>query len=202
VGLGIRHGHRTLDRSEERVDRRRYALERQRLRHEPGVAELVAAAAPEEAGELLLEGSPALRGLVLQAAERHELPFAVDQRHDRRDAERADELTLEIGIADVHDIEKPLEVATLRPIDQSDQALARQRRDDPARTFGAADRANLGKGEPQPGAQNLHRDPVTLALDDDERHGIEYARVTGVESAGRSPVVRGIGTVVVWKVVG
>ena len=72
-----------------------------RLDEEAGVRDLVAAAAGEEAAQLLDQGAVALGGLVLQAPERGELALRGHHGEDRVGAEAADQLVLEVAAADL-----------------------------------------------------------------------------------------------------
>ena len=75
-------------------------LEVERLDEQPRVADLAAAAAAEEAPELLLDRPAAPLGLLLQRAERAQVSLGRDNLLDGVRAERADQLVLEIGVAD------------------------------------------------------------------------------------------------------
>ena len=88
----------TSDGGENAVERSWHALEVERADEEWGVADLPV---PHEPPQLLLEGEVALRGLLLERAERAQLPMLLDDPDDRLDPERAHELVLEVLLADV-----------------------------------------------------------------------------------------------------
>ena len=87
--------------SKDEVQRPRHARRIQRLDEQPRVPDLPAAAAPHEAPKLLLVRSRSPRRLLLQRAERSKLALGVENLFGRRDAERADELVLQVFDADV-----------------------------------------------------------------------------------------------------
>lgn len=86
---------------EHLVERARHVGEIERLDEEARVADLAPGAAAQEAPQLLLDGSPLPRGLLLEGAERSQVALRVDDLLHGGGAESADQLLLEIGVAHV-----------------------------------------------------------------------------------------------------
>src|SRR4051794_39802811 len=89
------------DVREHAVERARHPIEVERVDEQARVADLAAAAAAHEPPQLLGVGPPAPRRLPLERADGAELALCVDHRLDRRDADGADQLVLQVGVADV-----------------------------------------------------------------------------------------------------
>jgi carbonic anhydrase len=96
------------------VERPRHLLGLERLDEQPGVADLTAAAAAHEASQLLLGGPALPGGLLLERAEGSELALRGDDLLDGGGPERADQLVLEVGDADVEAEPLHLRPAELR----------------------------------------------------------------------------------------
>src|SRR5262249_1359330 len=104
----ITHGRRMpgseIDKSDvpkNAVERSRHAHGVERLDEVARVARLAAAAAAHEPAQLLVHRPAPPLGLLLQRAEGAEIPFRLDDALDRVDPECADQLVLEVGLADV-----------------------------------------------------------------------------------------------------
>src|SRR4051794_20365669 len=87
------------DPRELQVERSRHAGGIERLHEQARVADLAPAPRAEEAAQLSLRRPPALGGLLLERAKGAQLALRVDDLLDRVDAERADQLVLEVGDA-------------------------------------------------------------------------------------------------------
>src|SRR5205809_1356816 len=96
------------DVREYAVQRRRHAGEIARVYEQRRCLDLAAAVRAQEAAELLRVGPSPPRGLLLELAERFQLARGVDDALHRRDAERADELVLQVR--DAHVEAQPLHV--------------------------------------------------------------------------------------------
>src|SRR2546423_4262062 len=89
------------DVAQESIERPRHLPELERVHEQRCIADLPPAAAAHEAAELLL-GAPALPPrLLLKRAERAEISLRLDDPFDRVGPQRADQLVLEVGDADV-----------------------------------------------------------------------------------------------------
>ena len=84
---------------EHELKRPRRGVRLECLDEQARVADLAAAAAAQEAAQLLLDGLVAPGRLLLQRAERAELAVRLGDRFDRLCAERPDQLALEVGLA-------------------------------------------------------------------------------------------------------
>ena len=84
---------------ERKIERCRHAVEVQRVHEQRAVSDLASGASAEEAAKLGMQLAAALHGLVLEAAEGRELALGFDHTLDRRRAESADQLVLEVGVA-------------------------------------------------------------------------------------------------------
>ena len=79
----------------------RHSSEVQRLDEQTGVADLAAAAAAQEAPELLLGGPSAPCRLLLKGSERLEVTLGLDDPLDGAGSQGPDQLLLQVGDADV-----------------------------------------------------------------------------------------------------
>ena len=156
------------------VERRRHAVELERVDEQGAVADLASGAGAEKAAQLRMQVAAALRGLVLEAAERRELALGIEHTLHRRRADGADQLVFQVGIAGI-------EAVVL-------DALVRGH----AGTLEAAPHvAQLGDvAEPgQPHAQALRTERLHEALqvggaadgDDDDAFGLQVAAATAGE---------------------
>ncbi len=181
------------DGGEQPGERWRDTIEIERLDEHACVARLPPRARADEPPQLSLDASRPLCGLLLEDPERGELALVVDHPFHGRGAERADELVLEIALADeeaeplellpgLPDVEpRPLErtpvVAFLTCIAEPRQpdpmpafAEQREKRADPLRASELHDlHALLVEVAAQPSCQRLDRNPVALTLDEYER---------------------------------
>jgi len=71
------------------VERRRHAVELERVDEQGAVADLASGAGAEKAAQLRMQLAAALRGLLLEAAERHELALDIEHTLHRRRADGA-----------------------------------------------------------------------------------------------------------------
>ena len=88
--------------SQKTLERPRDLVELQRAHEQGRVARLAPAAAAHEAAELRFDRAAAPGGLVLKRAERAKVSLGLDNLQHPLRAERADELVLEVGVADEH----------------------------------------------------------------------------------------------------
>ena len=86
---------------EHAVERPRHAREIERADEHRRVLDLAPAAGAHEAPKLCLDAPGALRGLLLEGSEASKLALGFDDPLDAGGAEAADQLVLEVGVADV-----------------------------------------------------------------------------------------------------
>ena len=86
---------------EHEPERARHPLQLERLHEEAGVADFSATAAAQEAAQLLLDRSPSPFDLLLERAERAQIPVLGGNILDPVGAEPPDKLVLEVANADV-----------------------------------------------------------------------------------------------------
>src|SRR5450432_1235895 len=86
---------------QRKVERRRHAVELERVDEQAAVAHLAPGAGAEKAAQLGMQLAAALRGLVLEAAERRELALGTQHTLHRRRAQGADQLVFQVGIAGI-----------------------------------------------------------------------------------------------------
>src|SRR5436190_190948 len=85
---------------EDAVERPGHVAEVERLDEETRVAQLPSAGAAHEPPQLPLDRSRPPRGLPLERPERLEVAFRLEHRLDARRAQCANQLVLEVGLAD------------------------------------------------------------------------------------------------------
>ena len=83
------------------VERRRHAVELERVDEQGAVAHLASGAGAEKAAQLRMQVAAALRGLILEAAKRRELALGVEHTVHCRRADGADQLVFQVGIAGI-----------------------------------------------------------------------------------------------------
>jgi hypothetical protein len=126
-GLSRTGGYEASKVREQSVQRRWHPVEIERVDEEAPVSDLAAAARPQEASELLFVGPSSPRRLPLEGAERVELILGVEDAFHGANAERADQLVLEI--LDAHEEPEPLHVcpsevgAQSRPLETESEAV-------------------------------------------------------------------------------
>src|SRR5437660_1336166 len=170
------------DVSENAEERPRHRLEPERVDEKLRVPALPPCSAAHEAPQLVLDRTAVPGGLLLQRAERPEVAVRLQDGLDGVRSERADELVLEIGDADVDPIR-------LQPgaLERSAERLllpgVAETRDGDARAHevveDAADRLRAADGDDRhafgrqvaalPARKRLEGDPVARALDEDDR---------------------------------
>src|SRR3954447_6340263 len=94
----VRLGH--SDVREHAVEWPRHAGEIERVDERRRVLDLAPAARAHEAPQLRLDAAGALRGLLLEGPEASELALGLDDPLDAGGSEAADQLVLEVGVAD------------------------------------------------------------------------------------------------------
>jgi SpoVK/Ycf46/Vps4 family AAA+-type ATPase/predicted metal-dependent enzyme (double-stranded beta helix superfamily) len=176
------------DERQDAVERAGHLIGLERLDEVTRVADLAPAAAAHEAAELLVERAPVPGDLPLERPERTEVAVLGDELLDAGGAEGADELVLEVGLADVEAerlhpgagqlraaagaLEGTLEVALLARVHETrepDAVEAAQEASDRLRASDRHDRHAFGREvAAAPLGERLDRDPVADALDEDD----------------------------------
>ena len=88
---------RLVHAGQREVERSRHAVELERVDEQGAVAHLAPGASAEEATQLGMQVAAALRGLILEAAERRELALGLEHTLHRRRAQGADQLILQVA---------------------------------------------------------------------------------------------------------
>ena len=191
---------RAQTNAQHAVERPRHAREVERLDEQRGVADLPAAAAPEEPAQLLLDRPSPPRRLLLQRPERAEVALRLDELLHPRRAERPDQLVLEVALADeepearqvgasarraepdarersLHRVLLPDVVEAGQPQIEPRRAVPAQVPADRVRSADRHDGDALG-GEVAAAARGecLERASVALALDEDDRTRVDRQR--------------------------
>jgi hypothetical protein len=136
----------------------------ERFDEEPRVADLVAGTSAQVPPQLDLERFVAVVRLFLQRCERQ-----VDHLSDALHAERADELALEVGVADLHVLEVAAEDGLFVPVGETGQFdAARDERNVAGDRVRPSEHDDGGAIEAEPAGERFERDAVALALDEDE----------------------------------
>ncbi len=150
------------DVCKDQVERPRHVGEVERLDEQTRIPDLPAGAAAHEAPQLLLSGPSLPRRLLLERAEGAEITLSVDDLLDGGRAVSADQLVLEVGLADVEAqplqvgasevgaeagaLEAAPEVAFLRGVTETRElevaSLRAVETQEPSDGLGAADRHN------------------------------------------------------------
>ena len=184
-------GSVTADMREDEVEGPRHAGQVERLHEHPAVVDLAPAVGAQEAPELALDRDAALSRLPLEDAKRSQLALGGDDLLDGRDAERADELVLEVldaGVeaealhgrpgeigAEAGPFQAPLDGPLLARVVEARQPDVEPPRpeplEEPADGLGAADGldgdALGGEIAAAPGRERLERVPIALPFDED-----------------------------------
>lgn len=138
----------------------------------------VAAAVLEPTAQLSLDRAPAPVDLILEAAERVELPLRRDHLLDSTDTERTDQLIFEVLVADVGRVtEDSAEPALLPGVAEPCHRPALVLRERATDRLCAADGDDFDSSQPQaePRGHRLERQSVGDPFDEDDSHARKLA---------------------------
>ena len=169
--------------SEQPLERGRHPRGIERFHEEARVPDLPSAAAPHEAAQLLMCRPPVPRRLLLQRTEGAQVAVLFDDPQHGLDAQRADQLVLEIDVADIEAVvEDAPERRCFARVAETGHLHARAEAFDEARDgMGTADRDDgdaLGvEIAPSPLGECADRDLVARPLDEDDGMGLALVHI-------------------------